>query len=140
MFRYFVLLIIGSALLLPLIGFAQGVHTTGNVIIEVQPSVPVYPQRKELLAQYNVRWNTAPTTYTTYVRVYGNLGSSVRFYARAGNGDTFYCYIPAGNALYEQAKRIRNSAGNGSFIRVTHMLDSSICNGLEHRRYSRFLD
>ncbi len=89
----------------------------------------------------NNRYSTIPTGHSTLISASGTAAGTVNFYGRDGDGDTFSCFVPVGNALHMSAVAIMNNMRNGSYLYAQK--DSSVsneCTGLFYVNGSHMLD
>lgn len=109
---------------------AQGLHYTGNVTVN---GTVMYGSMSNL-------YNTAATTYTTFIYANGYANSSISFGGRDGEGDSFSCYVPTTSALYSQAVDVRNNMRNGSYINVSKSSTSNECTSVYMLNASMWMD
>lgn len=109
-------------LALPNAVFAQGYHVTGNVYVTNSTTGTSY-----VSGAFSNRWNTTASTTTTYIYANGYGNSSVTFYGRDGDGETFSCYVAPASALYAAAVDIKNSLTDGGYLYAAKAPGSSAC-------------
>ncbi len=119
-----------SALGLSGMASAQGLYCTGTVSATAT----------SLSGSMNNRYNTAATTYSTYIVGYGYANSTVYFAGRDDAGDNFNCYVPTTSALHAAATDIKNNLKNGSYLYVYKSTTSNECTGVYLQNHSCRMD
>ncbi|AJQ96981.1 hypothetical protein [Gynuella sunshinyii] len=109
---------------------ASGYHVTGYV----------NASSTSLYGSMNNRYNTSASTTTTYIGAYGSAGSTVTFFGRDGDGDTFSCYVTTSSTLYDAAIDIKNNLTNGGYLSVSKTATSTACTSVYLLNASYFLD
>lgn len=91
-----------------------------------------------LYATMSVRHNAAQGS--AYVMSQEWANGVPTFYARNNAGKVFFCYVPIGSPIFQQARDAHNNLGNGSYIRASKPAGSNVCNLVMHDRRSYYMD
>lgn len=123
-------------LCLPLLAVANGGYIPGTVSIVTSSANGITTYT--FTGNYNVRYN--PAVNKGFVILSGSEGNTIAVTGQdSSTGNNFFCYVPPGDALYQQAKNALYMAANGmqlgaTYTNTSNLKCTSISLGVDSRR------